>query len=71
MDYFSLTGRENSDPECILEGCFVEDLDSAHVVMEYGMGKKLLINPADHPMFFVEPVLNSREHRQKLIETLF
>jgi actin-related protein len=22
-------------------------------------------------MFFVEPVLNSREHRQKLIETLF
>jgi actin-related protein len=35
------------------------------------LGKKLLVNPSEHPMFYIEPPLSSKEYRQKLIELFF
>ena len=37
----------------------------------FTLGKKLLVNPSEHPMFYIEPPLSSKEYRQKLIELFF
>lgn len=35
------------------------------------LAKKLLVNPSEHPLFYIEPPLCSKEYRQKLIELFF
>lgn len=78
MEFFRSRAKENSDPEAILENCFgksgvveVEEWESARVVAEHGLCNKLFVNPQESAVFFVEPALSSKEHRQKIIEFLF
>jgi actin-related protein len=31
----------------------------------------MLVNPSEHPLFYIEPPLSTKEYRQKLIELFY
>lgn len=71
LDFFNSFARENSDPESILENCFIDDWEGFQTLTGSTLAKKLLVNPSEHPLFYIEPPLSSKEYRQKLIELFF
>lgn len=71
LDFYNSFAKENADPESILENCFIDDWEGFQTMNNFTLGKKLLVNPSEHPMFYIEPPLSSKEYRQKLIELFF
>ena len=55
----------------MLENCFIEDWEGFQVLTDFTLGKKLMVNPSEYPLFYIEPPLSSKEYRQKLIELFF
>lgn len=46
MDFYNSFARENSDPESILENCFIDDWEGFQTLTGSTLGKKLLVNPS-------------------------
>lgn len=53
MDFYNSFARENSDPESILENCFIDDWEGFQTLTGSTLAKKLLVNPSEHPLFYI------------------
>ena len=53
LDFFGSFAKENADPESILENCFIDDWEGFQTLTGSTLAKKLLVNPSEHPMFYI------------------
>ncbi|KAJ3165810.1 Actin-like protein 6B [Irineochytrium annulatum] len=63
--------RENMDLVSPLVDGVVDNWDALETLLKYSYDDRLRLDPAEHPLMFVEPAYNPRETREKLIELAF